>query len=130
MFLDVLLRRNRPFVEAAVELHQKGEIPSNSYVIDVDAVRYNAALLYKEAQKYHLSMYAMTKQIGRNPVVLRAIREAGIDSCVAVDMMCARAIKAAGSKLGHLGHLVQVPKWETPSAIRTESGILDRIQPG
>ncbi|HHW02216.1 MAG TPA: YhfX family PLP-dependent enzyme [Thermoanaerobacterales bacterium] len=117
MFLDVLLRRNRKFVETAIELHQKGEIPANSYVIDVDTVRDNAAVMAEAGKKYNFKIFAMTKQIGRNPVVLKAIREAGIDSCVAVDLACARAVNAAGLKVGHLGHLVQIPRAETKAAL-------------
>jgi predicted amino acid racemase len=117
MFLDVLLRRNRKFVETAIELHQKGEIPANSYVIDIDTVRDNAALMAEAGKKYNFKVFAMTKQIGRNPVVLKAISEAGINSCVAVDLACARAVNAAGLKVGHLGHLVQIPRAETKAAL-------------
>lgn len=117
MFLDALIRRNRKFIESAIELHQKGRIPSNSYVIDVDTVRDNAVILAETAKKFNLKVFAMTKQIGRNPVVLKAISETGIDSCVAVDMMCARAVHAAGLKVAHLGHLVQVPKAEAKAGI-------------
>lgn len=117
MFLDVLLRRNRQFVETAIMLHQRGEIPANSYVIDVDVVKDNAGILAKAGKKHNLKVFAMTKQIGRNPVVLQAIKEAGIDSCVAVDMMCAKAVNAAGLKVGHLGHLVQVPQGETEAGL-------------
>lgn len=120
MFLDVLFRRNRKLIEAAVELHQKGQIPANSYVIDIDIVRENAALLAAEGRKHSLKVFAMTKQIGRNPVVLKAISEAGINACVAVDMACARAVHASGLRVGHLGHLVQVPKAETKAALNME----------
>jgi len=120
MFLDALLKRNRQFVKTAIMLHQRGEIPANSYVIDVDVVKDNATILAKAGKKHNLKVFAMTKQIGRNPVVLKAIKEAGIDSCVAVDMMCARAVGAAGLKVGHLGHLVQVPKDEVKAGLSLE----------
>jgi hypothetical protein len=58
----------------------------------------------------------MTKQIGRNPAAINAIRAGGIDACVAVDMDCARAIHSAHSTVGHLGHLVQVPRSEAQEA--------------
>jgi hypothetical protein len=38
MFLKTLVRRNRPFIAAAVNLHQAGKIPANSYVLDLDAM--------------------------------------------------------------------------------------------
>lgn len=117
MFLDVLYRRNRKLLEAAVELHQKWQIPANSYVIDVDTVRDNAAILAAEGRKWNMKVFAMTKQIGRNPVVLKAISEVGLDSCVAVDMADARAVHASGLKVGHLGHLVQVPRAEAKAGL-------------
>jgi len=120
MFLDVLSRRNKKLIEAAVELHQKGLIPANSYLLDVDAIKSNAELFSAEGKKHNLKVFAMTKQIGRNPVALQAISEAGIDACVAVDMACARPIHASGLKVGHLGHLVQVPRAETRSALNME----------
>ena len=43
MFLKPLLERNPSFVDAAVELHRAGQLPANSYVLDLDAVRHNAA---------------------------------------------------------------------------------------
>ena len=43
MFLDVLRRRNVSFLEAVVALHRAGQIPANSYVLDLDAVAANTA---------------------------------------------------------------------------------------
>ncbi len=60
----------------------------------------------------------MMKQIGRNPAVLNAIKRSGIDACVAVDMNDARPIHATGLKVGHLGHLVQVPHHETQAGLK------------
>jgi predicted amino acid racemase len=34
-----------------------------------------------------------------------------------VDLACARAVNAAGLKVGHLGHLVQIPRAETKAAL-------------
>lgn len=116
MFLEPLIRRNRPLVETAVELHQRGEIPANSYVIDIDAVRDNAARFAEEASRLGLRTYPMTKQVGRNPVFMRAAAEAGLGSFVAVDMADARRIHGSGHRVGHVGHLVQVPKREARTA--------------
>src|ERR1700733_7415982 len=109
MFLHSLLRTNPAFVTAAIELHQAGRIPANSYVLDLDMVRQNAGHLMSEARKYGLSVFPMTKQFGRNPEVLKVISTAGAERFVAVDMACARAIQSAGFHIGHLGHLVQIP---------------------
>jgi predicted amino acid racemase len=116
MFLHSLLRTNPAFVAAAIELHQSGQIPANSYVLDLDVIAENAGYLIAEARKYGLSVFPMTKQFGRNPEVLRVISAAGVDRYVAVDMACARAIRNGGFRVGHLGHLVQISRHEVPEA--------------
>ncbi len=116
MFLDVLLRRNRPFVDAAVELHRAGALPANTYVLDLEAVRHNAATLRAEADRLGLQLFAMSKQVGRNPAFLAALRDADVDRCVAVDMADARVVHREGVRLAHIGHLVQVARAEVATA--------------
>jgi predicted amino acid racemase len=118
VFLDVLVRRNPSLIEVATELHQRGQLPPNSYVIDLDAVRSNARAFAQAAARHDLLVLAMTKQMGRNPQFLRAISEGGISSFVAVDMVDARRIHTAGHRVGHIGHLVQVPRREAAAAAR------------
>lgn len=116
MFLRSLLDRNPGFVQAAVELHQAGEIPANSYVLDLDAIEANTTVLCRRAATLGLTVYAMSKQIGRAPAALDAMAAGGVDGFVAVDMACARPIVRNGHRLGHLGHLVQVPRAEAAVA--------------
>ncbi len=116
MFLRSLLRRNPRFVQAAVELHQAGRIPANSYVVDLDTIRANTEVLCRAASDLGLKVFAMTKQIGRGAAALDAIAAGGVDGFVAVDMACARPIVRAGHNLAHLGHLVQVPHGEVAEA--------------
>ena len=116
MFLDVLIRRNPAFIEAAMALHQAGKIPANAYVLDLDAVERNARLFKGEADRHGLKTFAMTKQVGRHSSFCQAVKRGGIDRSVAVDMACALACDRAGLKTGHLGHLVQVPKQEAAFA--------------
>jgi len=116
MFLEVLRRRNPGFVEAAMSLHREGRIPANSYVLDLDAVEANARVLKQEADKQGLKIFAMTKQVGRASSFSKAVLRGGIDRSVAVDMACARATHNAGLKVGHLGHLTQVPRHEANAA--------------
>jgi predicted amino acid racemase len=116
MFLDVLRRRNPALIDAAISLHEQGLLPANTYVFDLDTIERNAASIATEAERLGLTVYAMTKQIGRNPDVCRAIMAGGIGASVAVDMECARATTRAGMELGHLGHLVQVPRHEAGAA--------------
>ncbi|MEX3009746.1 alanine racemase [Hoeflea sp. TYP-13] len=118
MFLDVLRRRNPQFIEAAIALHQQGRIPTNAYVLDLDAVEENARLFGAEADRRGLKVFAMTKQVGRNSGFCKAIMRGGIDRAVAVDMACAVSCARAGMTVGHLGHLVQVPRFEAASAAR------------
>ena len=120
MFLQPLLRRNPQFVEAAVEFHQAGRIPANSCVLDLDAIEANTAGLCRQAHRLGLTVYAMTKQIGRAPAALAAMTAGGVDGYVAVDMACARPIARHGHNLGHVGHLVQVPRAEAGEAAGLE----------
>jgi predicted amino acid racemase len=123
VFLDVLRRRNPAFLEAAIVLHQAGELPANAYAIDLDAVRANAQVMRAEADRHGLQLLAMTKQVGRAPGFVAAVRAGGIDSAVAVDMTGARAVTAAGLRLGHVGHLVQVPWREADAAAALRPGV-------
>ncbi|MDQ0471524.1 alanine racemase [Labrys wisconsinensis] len=112
MFLDLIRRRNPALIEQAIALHQAGRLPANSYVIDLDAVEANARHIAGIAARHGLKAYAMTKQMGRNGSFCRAVARGGIAKAVAVDVECARATHRAGMGLGHVGHLVQVPRFE------------------
>jgi predicted amino acid racemase len=116
MFLDLIRRRNPTLIEQSIALHQAGKLPANTYVVDLDAVEGNSRHICGVAGKLGLKTYAMTKQIGRNGSACKAIARGGITKAVAVDMACARAIHRAGLGLGHIGHLVQVPRFEADAA--------------
>jgi predicted amino acid racemase len=116
MFLDLIRRRNPRLIEAAIALHQSGKLPANAYVIDLDAVEDNARVISTKANSLGLTVMAMTKQVGRNESFCRAVMRGGITRSVAVDMECALATKRAGMELGHIGHLVQIPRHEADSA--------------
>lgn len=110
MFLEVLKRRNPEFVKTVVDMHQKGELKSNSFVLDLDVIIANAKIIKENADKLGLDIYWMTKQINRNPAVLNILREIGSPKTIAVDIDCARMITENGGVVGHIGHLVNVPK--------------------
>jgi predicted amino acid racemase len=116
MFLDAIRRRNPNLIECAIRLHQAGQIPANTYVIDLDSVEANARAMADAARKLGLKVFAMTKQMGRNSSFCRTVKKGGIDKAVVVDMECARACRRADLGIGHLGHLVQVPNAETAAA--------------
>ena len=116
MFLSTLRRRNPDFLRAAMALHASGDVPANSYVLDLDAVTSNAQVMSDAAAPLGLTVFAMTKQVGRNPHFCRAVKAGGIDAAVAVDMPCARVVGDGGLRVGHLGHLVQVADHESDEA--------------
>ncbi|MEV8249860.1 alanine racemase [Microbacterium sp. NPDC076768] len=120
MFLNLLRRRNAPLLNAAAALHQAGKIPANTYVIDLDAVGRNAAAFVAETSRLGLTPFAMTKQIGRNPDVSRTLVANGLTHAVGVDLECAVAATTGGLAVGHLGHLVQIPRHQTSIAAATE----------
>lgn len=110
MFLPNLLSQNPAFAEAAIALHQAGDLPPDTYVLDLDMLGANAKGMCAEAHRLGMSVIAMTKQFGRNPLALATLRDNGVDSFVAVDLYGARAIHRAGQPIGNVGHLVQIPR--------------------
>jgi predicted amino acid racemase len=116
LFLQALIRRNPAFVAAAVTLHQEGRLPPNSYVLDLDIIEANARNITDAAHRAELAVWAMAKQFGRVRPALDAVVRGGADGFVAVDMACVRPIARAGHRVGHLGHLVQIPRAEANEA--------------
>jgi predicted amino acid racemase len=117
MFLQRIVDRNPALAEVAVGLHQSGVIPPNTWVIDLEAVAENGAVLSEVAGSLGLRTYLMTKQFARNPYVTAAGLAAGLDSTVSVDVGCALQLTRYGLPIGHLGHLTQVPHHLTDRAL-------------
>ena len=124
MFLDVTIRRNPALIQTAIELHQVGEIPPNTYLIDLDTVVQNVRTLVETAQAHNLKLYGMTKQQGRNPLLARVMVAAGLPQAVAVDFDGARVLHAYGIPLGNVGHLTQVPDRAIPEAVRMRPEVI------
>lgn len=99
MFLQKILSRNEALVDAAITLHQEYQIPANSYVLDMDTIRENVKMMADLCHKNGMKLYPMTKQLGRNPVVVKAAVEAGADGFVCVDIADARRVHEAGERL-------------------------------
>lgn len=116
MFLDTVLTRNPELVDAAAALHRSGEIPPDTYVMDLDAVEGNAELLAAEADRLGLSLWFVVKQFGRNPDLIRAVAR-HIPQYAAIDAPEARTLHAAGARAGNLGHLVQIPRRALPEML-------------
>jgi predicted amino acid racemase len=117
MFLDTTMRRNPRLVTASARLHAEGRIPAGCYVVDIDTVAANTRLLADAAGPLGLTCLQMTKQFGRNPVVAETVAQNGIDAVVAVELAEARVLHRHGRRIGHLGHIVQVPYHDLAEAI-------------
>jgi predicted amino acid racemase len=117
MFLAAVRRRNPALVAAAARLHAEGRVPAGSYVVDVDTVAANARLVSDAARQLGMACWQMTKQFGRNPLVAAAAAANGIDGVVAVELAEARVLHEHGLRMGHIGHLVQVPRHELAEAL-------------
>ncbi len=120
MFLDALIKRNPALIEASVTLLSQGRILPDSYVIDVDSFIDNAKKLKETADKHEIKLYAMTKQIGRNPILARIlVDELGYEGIVCVDFKEVRFFQKTGIKIAHVGHLVQLPEAMIDSTLST-----------
>lgn len=110
MFLEKTINRNRKLVQAAFKLHKEGLIMPDTYLIDLDTLIENAKKIKDEADKYGIKLYFMSKQIGRNPLVCKEFMKLGYDGAVVVDFKEAEVMIDNNIKIGHVGHLVQIPK--------------------
>lgn len=110
MFLQKVQENNRPLVEFAFELQQKGLILPDTYVLDYDAVMENGKSMKEVADPLGVKLYFMLKQIGRNPMIAQGLMDIGFDGVVAVDFKETLVMMKNNIKLGNIGHLVQVPK--------------------
>ena len=110
MLLERVVERNPAMVEAAVELHQAGEIPTGCWLFDLDAVAANARLIADEARRLGLTTYVMTKQFARNPMIAAVALSQGLDKTVCVDIHCVRQLHRYRIPIGHAGHLNQLPR--------------------
>src|SRR5439155_25095948 len=117
MFLATTLHRNSALIRAAVALHQRRQVPPNTFLVDLEALRHNAGLLAEAAERHGLRLYGMTKQFGRNPLLAHAMLAGGIGSVVAVDWDEAHTLARFGVPSGHIGHLVQIPDAAIPLAL-------------
>ncbi|MFQ6065962.1 MAG: hypothetical protein ACE5K3_01630 [bacterium] len=118
MFLESLRKRNQRLIRVAAKLHREKRISPNTYVLDLDAIRQNIRKIKEQANKFNLKVYPMTKQIGRNPFVLKIIKEEDLGPPVAVDWMGAKQLSKQGIRIGHIGRLVQVPHTEVESILK------------
>jgi predicted amino acid racemase len=115
--VDSLIRRNPLLLQTAIKLHQSGEIPQDTWILDLDAHVNNARATVEEAKKYNLHLNYMSKQMGRNPLISQAVVSKGMDGVVAVESQEAKSLYRYGLKISHVGHLVQIPVHEIDYAL-------------
>lgn len=110
MFVNKLQKENPQFVQALVQLHQEGKILPDSYVIDLEQFRANAAAIKAAADEKGIRLYFMLKQIGRNPVLGKILTDMGYAGAVVVDFKEAQVMMRHNIPIGNIGHLVQIPE--------------------
>lgn len=69
MYLQHVIDHNPQLIKTAIEFHQEGLIPANTWIIDLDTIVENARALSKEANRLGLTTYLMSKQHNRNPYI-------------------------------------------------------------
>lgn len=124
MFLKQLQKTNPQLIKVSLDLHRSGEIQPNTYILDLDSIVENTKKIVKRAKDNGINLYMMTKQIGRNPLVAKAIAENGVDKAVAVDPWEALTLSQNGIKLGNVGHLVQIPKHMVKKILQSEPEVI------
>lgn len=117
MFIKALQRQNPALIATALRFWQEGNIAPDSWVIDVDLVLENGEKLLQTAQQYGVSLYLMTKQVGRNPWLAEKLLALGYQGIVAVDYKESRVMRRAGLSVAHQGHLVQIPSAQVANAV-------------
>ena len=124
MYLQRLIERNPQLMAAAIELHQSGRIPPNTWIIDLDVIAENARALAAEARRLGLTTYVMSKQFARNPYVNWAAVANGLNKIVAVDMPGALQLRRYDIPVGHMGHLNQIPRHHIADAVAMRPDVI------
>jgi predicted amino acid racemase len=124
VYLDVTAARNPGLIRAAASLHTQDLLPANTYVVDLDAIRENARHMAAEADRVGLRLYLMTKHYNRNPLVTQAALAAGMQSTVGVEAADAFYLSRFGLPVGHVGHLVQIPRGNLRSVLAMRPEIM------
>lgn len=117
MFLNKLKKENPKLLETVVQLHQQQKLLPDSYVVDLQQFRQNAAEMIHSANEKGIRLYFMLKQIGRNPVLARELMELGYAGAVVVDFKEAQVMMRNHIPIGNVGHLVQIPEGMIPQIV-------------
>lgn len=110
MYLQHVIDHNPQLIKTAIEFHQEGLIPANTWIIDLDTIVENARALSKEANRLGLTTYLMSKQHNRNPYINSLAIANGLYKIVAVDIQGVLLNFRYNIPIGHVGHLNQIPR--------------------
>ncbi|MBM3072855.1 YhfX family PLP-dependent enzyme [Lelliottia sp. RWM.1] len=124
MFIQALKHQNPGLIAEAVRLWQQGKIAPDSWVIDVDQVLANGKRLLDVARQHGITLYLMTKQIGRNPWLAEKLLSLGYEGIVVVDYKESRVMRRAGLPIAHQGHLVQIPSQQVKDAVAQGTDVI------
>ena len=108
--MNKLQKDNPRLIEAICHLHQSGQLLPDSYVMDLEQFRLNAAAVKKAADERGIRLYFMLKQLGRNPVLARELTDMGYEGAVVVDFKEAQVMMRHHIPISNVGHLVQTPE--------------------
>ena len=109
MFLKTVMERNQPLVRLGIEWQQSGVILPDTYLLDYDTILENARSIKQAGDANGVQNFFMLKQIGRNPLIARALTDMGYVGAVCVDFREALTMVENQIPLGNVGHLVQIP---------------------
>jgi predicted amino acid racemase len=117
--MDQTIERNPGLIEFAAQLHRRNEIPVNTYVLDLDAHRHNAKAIKDAADRNRIKLYYMSKQTARNPLIVHAVLNTGFEGAVAVEPQELDTLVRYNAKIGHVGHLANVPENDIDYVLKT-----------
>ena len=108
MFLKTVMERNQPLVRLGIEWQQNGVILPDTYLLDYDTILENARSIKQAGDANGVQNFFMLKQIGRNPLIARALTDMGYVGAVCVDFREALTMVENQIPLGNVGHLVKI----------------------
>lgn len=98
--------------------------PAGHYLLDYDTILENARSIKQAGDANGVQNFFMLKQIGRNPLIARALTDMGYVGAVCVDFREALTMVENQIPLGNVGHLVQIPRAALKKILRAKPVIV------
>jgi len=118
------MERNQPLVRLGIEWQQNGVILPDTYLLDYATILENARSIKQAGDANGVQNFFMLKQIGRNPLIARALTDMGYVGAVCVDFREALTMVENQIPLGNVGHLVQIPRAALKKILRAKPVIV------